>query len=51
MSSPNATTGTQGSQERDPKPAQGVPQQNDNDRKDAAAREGKSHEGSKPQQK
>lgn len=51
MNSPNVTTGTQSPQEHDPRRAPGAPQQNDNDRKDAEPREGKAHEGGKPQQK
>ncbi len=51
MSNSNVTSGTPSPQQHDAKRAPGAPQQHENDRKDAGAKEGKPHEGSKPQQK
>ncbi len=51
MNNPNVTTSIQSPQERDPKRAPGAPQQDETERKDAETKEGKTHEGNRPQQK
>jgi hypothetical protein len=51
MSSLNVTTSPQNPQERDPKRAPGAMPEHDTNRKDADTKEGKTHDGSKPQQK